>query len=127
MVSRTGPSSEIPPHGVEMISVDSAEAMHQAVMQVLMPGTIFIGAAAVCDYAPHKIAHQKLKKQDDTGYALKLQQTPDILAAVAKSKRARYVMGFAAETHDLIAYAKQKLLKKQLDCIVANIVSACTA
>ncbi|MDF1646462.1 MAG: bifunctional phosphopantothenoylcysteine decarboxylase/phosphopantothenate--cysteine ligase CoaBC [Legionellaceae bacterium] len=116
----SGPSALPPPEGVRFQSVDSASAMHDAVMTALEPGMIFIGAAAVSDYAPSSVSKIKIKKQKHQDVSLILEQNPDILADVAQSKQARFVMGFAAETDHLITHARAKLEKKKLDCIVAN-------
>lgn len=116
----SGPSALTPPDGVCFKPVDSACAMHQVVMDVLKPGCIFIGTAAVADYAPETAMNMKIKKQRGEGLSLRLKQNPDILVDVAESKQAKYVLGFAAETHDLINHARAKLERKQLDCIVAN-------
>jgi phosphopantothenoylcysteine decarboxylase / phosphopantothenate---cysteine ligase len=120
----SGPSALTPPDGVLFESVDSAKAMHQAVMAALKPGMIFIGAAAVSDYAPDTASDIKIKKQTHQDLTLRLRQNPDILADVARSKKAKFVMGFAAETHDVMQHARIKLEKKQLDCIIANQVGA---
>ncbi|MDX2345668.1 MAG: bifunctional phosphopantothenoylcysteine decarboxylase/phosphopantothenate--cysteine ligase CoaBC [Legionella sp.] len=116
----SGPSALTPPEGVNFKLVDSADAMHKAVMAALKPGMIFIGAAAVSDYAPDVASDIKLKKRMHQDLMLNFKQNPDILADVARSKKACFVMGFAAETNDVIAYARKKLEKKQLNCIVAN-------
>jgi phosphopantothenoylcysteine decarboxylase/phosphopantothenate--cysteine ligase len=116
----SGPSACIAPEGVNFISVTSAKAMHQAVMAALAPGMIFIGAAAVSDYSPDTASARKIKKQTQEDLVLRLKQNSDILADVARSQKARFVMGFAAETNDVIAHARVKLEKKKLDCIVAN-------
>ncbi|MDF1828216.1 MAG: bifunctional phosphopantothenoylcysteine decarboxylase/phosphopantothenate--cysteine ligase CoaBC [Legionellaceae bacterium] len=116
----TGPTALTPPEGVMVKRVKTAADMHQAVMDALKPGCIFVGAAAVSDYAIDAPSEIKIKKQAKQKLALELKQNPDILAEVAASKKARCVMGFAAETDDLITHAREKLLKKKLDCIVAN-------
>lgn len=116
----TGPSALTPPEGVVLMRVKTAMDMHEAVMAALEPGCVFIGAAAVSDYAIDLPSETKIKKQVNNKLVLELKQNPDILADVAQSKKARFVMGFAAETNDLITHAREKLVKKQLDCIVAN-------
>jgi len=116
----TGPSALTPPEGVLLKRVKTAAEMHQSVMDALKPGCIFIGAAAVSDYAIDAPSETKIKKQASHKLALELKQNPDILAAVALSNQARFVMGFAAETDNLITHARDKLNKKKLDCIVAN-------
>ena len=116
----SGPSALTPPEGVVVKRVKTAAAMHQVVMEELVSGDIFIGAAAVSDYAINTPSKNKIKKQANNKLALELKQNPDILADVALSKKARFVMGFAAETDNLITHAREKLVKKKLDCIVAN-------
>ncbi|MDF1684699.1 MAG: bifunctional phosphopantothenoylcysteine decarboxylase/phosphopantothenate--cysteine ligase CoaBC [Legionellaceae bacterium] len=116
----TGPSALTPPEGVLLKRVKTAAEMHHAVMDALKPGCIFIGAAAVSDYAIDAPSNIKIKKQMSDKLVLNLKQNPDILADVAVSKKARFVMGFAAETNHLITHARDKLVKKKLDCIVAN-------
>ncbi len=116
----SGPSALTPPEGIQFQRVESANEMHAAVMQALKPGSLFIGAAAVSDYAPDMPQDKKMKKKADQALSLTLTQNIDILAAVASSQKARFVMGFAAETDNLIVHAREKLQRKQLDCIVAN-------
>lgn len=119
----SGPSALSPPEGIQYHVVASADEMHNIVMSELRSDDIFIGAAAVCDYKPHAIQEAKIKKQSHEGLSLQFKQNIDILASVAASKKAAFVMGFAAETHDVIQHAREKLVRKQVDCIVANLVS----
>lgn len=116
----TGPSALTPPEGVVVKQVKTAMEMHEAVMAALEPNCVFVGAAAVSDYAINTPSKNKIKKQANNRLVLDLKQNPDILADVVQRKKARFVMGFAAETHDLITHARTKLVNKQLDCIVAN-------
>lgn len=116
----TGPSALTPPEGVLLKRVKTADEMLQSVMDALEPGCVFIGAAAVSDYAIDVPSETKIKKQVSNKLVLELKQNPDILAAVALSNQAQFVMGFAAETENLITHAREKLIKKKLDCIVAN-------
>lgn len=99
----------------------SAAEMYDAVMRELPNATIFVGAAAVADYAPANTAGAKIKKDGREFMILELKKTQDILAEVSK-KRANgmFVVGFAAETNDVIGYARSKLKKKKLDMVVAN-------
>lgn len=115
----SGPTHLPPPVGVDVHYVDSAKAMHEAVMKQLKKGMIFIAAAAVADYAVEPRA-EKIKKQGKQTLTLQLSLNPDILAAVAATKKASYVLGFAAETSNLIKEAKAKLQSKKLDMIIAN-------
>jgi phosphopantothenoylcysteine decarboxylase/phosphopantothenate--cysteine ligase len=115
-----GPTTEAVPPGVEAVRVDTAAEMHQAVAERLAGADVFIGAAAVADYAPEACAEQKLKKSG-APVELCLQPTVDILAQVAASPdRPAVVVGFAAESQDLAAQAAAKLERKHLDLIVAN-------
>jgi phosphopantothenoylcysteine decarboxylase/phosphopantothenate--cysteine ligase len=118
-----GVTSAPPPPGVRIISVTTADEMQRAVSEEIAEATIFIGAAAVSDYRPAKQAEAKIKKSDEE-IELKLERTQDILAEVAQSRRnGQLVIGFAAETNDLLKYAREKLIQKNLDAIVANDVS----
>lgn len=118
----TGPSALAPPEGVMVKRVKTAIDMHQAVMNALTPGCIFIGAAAVSDYAIDQPSETKIKKHTNPKLVFELKQNPDILLDVALSKQAQFVMGFAAETNHVISYARKKLINKKLDCIVSNLV-----
>jgi len=120
----SGPTALPPPPGVDFYSVDSAQKMYDLVMQQLQPGVIFIGTAAVADYHLQSPAVEKLKKENNSSLTLTLTANPDILAAVAASGKASYVVGFAAETNDVLMHAAEKLRKKKLDMIVANQVGA---
>lgn len=119
----TGPVSIDPPKGVRTISVRSAAEMYEEVNNNLDDATIVVMAAAVADYRPSNKQRQKIKKNGDA-IVLKLEPTDDILAAVGGTKGSRIVIGFAAETENLIENAKKKLNEKGADLIVANDVSA---
>ncbi|MFD0725102.1 bifunctional phosphopantothenoylcysteine decarboxylase/phosphopantothenate--cysteine ligase CoaBC [Lysobacter brunescens] len=119
-----GPVSMPTPPGVRRINVRSAAEMHDAVLGSL-PADVYIGAAAVADYTAREIQSQKIKKSDqpDGGDTLTIElvRTRDVLAEVAAhAQRPRVVVGFAAETHDVEHYARDKLVRKQLDMIAAN-------
>lgn len=115
----SGPSQQSTPPGVERIDVTSAAEMYRAVMDRLGEIDIFIGAAAVADYRPAQAANAKIKKDAET-LTLALERTEDILQAVAMQPRPPFTVGFAAETHDLERYARDKLAHKKLDMIAAN-------
>lgn len=121
-----GPVALATPEGVaERIDVRSAADMHTAVIDAAVDNAIYISAAAVGDYRPRESASHKLKKRDaDAAPSLELQETPDILAAVTALAEAPFVVGFAAETDDVAAGARDKLQHKQLDMIAANRVGA---
>jgi phosphopantothenoylcysteine decarboxylase / phosphopantothenate---cysteine ligase len=116
-----GVTSVEPPAGVEVISAVSAEEMFHAVMEKLPEASIFIGAAAVADYRPSNIARAKIKKANQDFLMLELEKTPDILSNVSKNRPdGLLVVGFAAETNDVVPYARSKMQKKNLDLVVAN-------
>jgi phosphopantothenoylcysteine decarboxylase/phosphopantothenate--cysteine ligase len=119
----TGPVSLDVPSGARMIRVQSAAEMHRAVMDNLESSTIIIMAAAVADYRPRRAEDQKIKKNGDK-LLLELEQTEDILAEVGGAKSAQVVIGFAAETANLLDNARKKLLSKRADLIVANDVTS---
>lgn len=115
----SGPVSMKPPVGVQIIRVESAEEMHEAVLQYFDEADIVIKSAAVSDYRPKKILQQKMKKQSQE-LVIELERTVDILAELGKRKKAQFLIGFAAETNHVEEYAKQKLQSKNADMIVAN-------
>lgn len=115
----SGPVSMKPPVGVQIIRVESAEEMYEAVLQYFDEADIVIKSAAVSDYRPKKIFQQKMKKQSQE-LVIELERTVDILAELGKRKNAQFLIGFAAETNHVEEYAKQKLLSKNADMIVAN-------
>jgi phosphopantothenoylcysteine decarboxylase / phosphopantothenate---cysteine ligase len=115
----SGPVSLATPAGVHRINVETAQQMKDAVLQHLEKDNIVIGTAAVADYRIAEVAQQKIKKQSDS-VQLEMLQNPDIIAEIAALKQAKMVMGFAAETENVLTYAKEKLRKKGLDYIVAN-------
>jgi len=116
----SGPVALPPPPGVTVQRVVSAEEMFRACEPLFMESDLFIAVAAVADYRPRTIASEKLKK---TGGAWRLDLVPtvDILKTLAACKRpGQVVVGFAAETDDVVANARKKLAEKDLDLIVAN-------
>lgn len=115
----SGPVSLKPPVGVQIIRVESAEEMYEAVLQYFDGADIVIKSAAVSDYRPKKIFQQKMKKQSQE-LVIELERTVDILAELGKRKKAQFLIGFAAETNHVEEYAKQKLQSKNADMIVAN-------
>ena len=118
-----GPVALATPAGVRRVDVRSAAQMHEAVLAALPGQDAYLGAAAIADYTPAEVLPQKLKKSGDT-LTLTLVRTADVLADVAAHpSRPRLVVGFAAETRDLEAYARDKLHRKGLDLIAANDVA----
>lgn len=119
----SGITSITPPAGVSITRVTTAEEMRAVVHAAMKDATIFIAAAAVADYRPQNISESKIKKGADM-VELKLERTPDIISEAAHRKSAnQLVIGFAAETNDVIENARKKLASKDLDMIVANDVS----
>ena len=110
-----------PPSNVTVIHAVSASEMNDAVKKELPNSTVFVGAAAVADYAPANAAEGKIKKDGREFMILELKKTPDILSEVSKNRtKGMLVIGFAAETNDVIGYARSKMKKKRLDMVVAN-------
>jgi len=110
-----------PPANVKVITAVSAEEMFSAVKKALRNSTVFVGAAAVADYAPANAAAGKIKKDGRDFMILELKKTQDILAEVSKSRpKNMLVAGFAAETNDVVGYARSKMETKGLDLVVAN-------
>ena len=120
MVLVTGPTAIPTPKGVEVVPVATAEEMMKALSTRLAWSTAVIMAAAVADFRPKHLVSQKIRKQGRTDQTLDLEQTTDILASLSAKRTTQLMVGFAAETHDLIAHAKDKLTAKGLDLIVAN-------
>jgi len=116
----TGPTALPPPANVETVPVVSAQDMYDAVMEAVVDGDIFIAVAAVADYRPATTAEQKIKKHNEA-LTLELVRNPDILAAVAELGSI-YTAGFAAETTNVEAHAREKLTGKNVDLIAANLV-----
>ncbi|AFK86723.1 MULTISPECIES: bifunctional phosphopantothenoylcysteine decarboxylase/phosphopantothenate--cysteine ligase CoaBC [Thermoanaerobacterium] len=115
----SGPTSIEDPVDVETIHVNTALEMYNVVMKFKGKVDVFIGAAAVADYRPAIYEVNKIKKSDDA-LVLKLVRNPDILYEFGKEKGNTFLVGFAAETENLIESAKAKIIRKNLDLIVAN-------
>ncbi|CUS39534.1 fused 4'-phosphopantothenoylcysteine decarboxylase; phosphopantothenoylcysteine synthetase, FMN-binding [Candidatus Nitrospira nitrosa] len=119
----TGPSALTPPSGVTTVHVNTASEMADALSQHFSSCTVLIMAAAVADFRPRVTASGKLKKQGKSEMELALEATPDILAMLSARRTSQVVVGFAAETEQVLAHAKDKLKGKGLDLIVANDVT----
>jgi len=120
----SGPVQLSPPDRVKLVAVKSALEMHAVALAAAEGADLFIGAAAVADYRVASPATDKIKKDDRGELSLSLVENPDIIAAVSGlANRPALVVGFAAETSDLMAHARAKLAKKGLDMIIANDVS----
>jgi phosphopantothenoylcysteine decarboxylase/phosphopantothenate--cysteine ligase len=116
-----------PPAGVRVVKALSADEMLKAVASEAGNASVFIGAAAIADYRPAQRAEQKIKKSNQT-ITLTLERTPDVLSQVAASRaNGMLVVGFAAETENVVDNAREKLRSKKLDAIVANDVSRADA
>jgi len=119
----TGPTALTPPPGIEVVSVTTAKEMADALCQHFASATVVIMAAAIADVRPKEQAAQKLKRQGQTAFPLDLETTPDILAMLSAQRTSQVLIGFAAETEHLVSHAKDKLIGKGLDLIVANDVT----
>lgn len=121
------PTALSTPYGAQDVPVETALQMHDAVLEAAPTADVLLMAAAVADYRPATAAEQKMKKGAES-LVVELARNPDILLAVARQRETsgcpRVVVGFAAETEDLLANAREKLIRKRLDLIVANDVSA---
>lgn len=122
----SGPTSLTPPHGVKDVQVTTAQQMHEAVMAEFPQKDAVVMAAAVSDYRPKVAASEKMKK-DKGGESLKLERTEDILFRLGQLKADQILIGFAAETENLLENAREKLQQKNLDFIVANDLTAANA
>lgn len=123
----SGPVALAAPQGVRLVKVETAQEMAEAVESAL-PCDVFVATAAVADWRIAASGAQKIKKGDDGPPVLRLIENPDILASVARRSKNRplLVVGFAAETENLIDHARAKLMRKGCDLIVANDVSPLT-
>ncbi len=119
----SGPVALTAPGGVNLIAVESAQQMHDAVLQRAADSDVFVACAAVSDYRVDQAAAQKIKKSSDK-LSLRLVLNTDILAAVSALEQRPFCVGFAAETQDVEGYALDKLKQKNLDMIAANQVGA---
>ena len=120
----SGPSALEPPSGLkQFVSVETAAEMREAVLREAETSRIVIKAAAVADYHPKHVSEQKIKKNDEE-LSIRLEKNPDILKELGQRKRPEQILvGFAAETQNLLQYAREKIEKKNLDFIVANDVT----
>lgn len=118
----TGPTNLEYPKGVQVVQIESAQQMLEAVMQRYHEADVVIKSAAVADYRPKYVFDQKMKKQPGEA-VLELERTPDILRTLGERKEHQLLVGFAAETEQVDEYAQKKLASKNLDMIVANNVT----
>ncbi len=117
----SGPVELTPPAGVEVTRVETADQMREAVLRLLPESTVVVKTAAVADFRPKAPAEQKIKRKGPM--TLELEPTADILAEVARRKTAQVIVGFAAETENVLENARRKLATKSVDAIVVNDVS----
>ena len=116
----TGPTNLTPPQNLKkLVKIESAKDMYEAVLENLDENDVVIKSAAVADYKPKKYSNKKIKKSDDD-LVIELDRNKDIAQEIGKIKNNKILVGFAAETNDLIENASLKIKKKNLDFIVAN-------
>jgi phosphopantothenoylcysteine decarboxylase/phosphopantothenate--cysteine ligase len=117
-----GPVHLPTPRGVRRIDVQTAQQMHDAVVPVASQHSVFVATAAVADWRPATLSDQKIKKNGNkVAPSFELTENPDILAAVAKLPQRPFCVGFAAESHDLVKHAREKLERKNVPLIVGNL------
>ncbi len=120
----SGPTALATPERCHVINVTSAQDMYDASIATLGEVDVFIASAAVADYRPVTFAEQKIKKSADSDdMSIHLVKNPDIVAAIGSNAQRPFTVGFAAETQQVVEYAKDKLARKNLDMIIANDVS----
>ncbi|KQL44229.1 phosphopantothenoylcysteine decarboxylase [Brevibacillus choshinensis] len=115
----SGPTALARPTGIQFLAVESVQEMFDAVMEHLPDSDIVVKSAAVSDYRPKTVQEHKMKKGDGP-LILELDKAPDILRTIGERKTKQFVVGFAAETQDVLQHAQSKLERKNLDMIVAN-------
>lgn len=123
----TGPSALPLPPNVRACKVETTAQMLKACLDAYDDVDIVIKAAAVADYRPHDVADQKIKKKTDDALTVVMDKNPDILKELGLRKKHQILVGFAAETQNLLENAREKVIKKNLDMIVANDVTAAGA
>jgi phosphopantothenoylcysteine decarboxylase/phosphopantothenate--cysteine ligase len=122
----SGPSALATPSGVRRVDVGTALEMRDAVLREATDADVVVKAAAVADFRPAEASALKIRKEDlaeGAGFSIELVRNPDILAELCREKGSRVVVGFAAESHDVIASAQRKIARKGCDLLVANDVS----
>ena len=119
----TGPVSLDADKSINLHKINSASEMLDEVIKCMKSSDIFIGCAAVSDYKPSDYSNKKIKKEDNSSLDIELEKNEDILKYVSDNFSESYIVGFAAETSDVIENAKKKLLTKNLDMIISNDIS----
>jgi phosphopantothenoylcysteine decarboxylase/phosphopantothenate--cysteine ligase len=117
----SGPTALKPPSAAELTWVDSAEEMRRAALALLPQASVVIKTAAVSDYRPKSVSEQKIKRAGSM--SLELEPTADILAELVRHRQSQVIVGFAAESENVLENARRKLLAKSLDAIVVNDIS----
>ncbi len=115
----TGPVNLEYPEKAEVIETTTAMEMHAEIMKNFHDCDVLVMTAAVCDYRPIKTSLNKIHKSDET-FILRLERNPDILLSIRRLEKNQTIIGFAAETNDVIVSARRKLEKKKMDMIIAN-------
>ena len=115
----TGPVNLDYPEKAEVIETTTAMEMHAEIMKNFHDCDVLVMTAAVCDYRPIKTSLNKIHKSDET-FILRLERNPDILLSIRRLEKNQTIIGFAAETNDVIVSARRKLEKKKMDMIIAN-------
>jgi len=126
----SGPSSQATPAGVGRVDVETALEMRDAVRSAFGTASVVVMSAAVADFRPARASDRKIKKEDlgeGEGLQIELVRNPDILAEISREKGDRVVVGFAAESHDVVPAARRKLARKGCDLMVANDISRADA
>ena len=123
----SGPSALATPPNVRVVNVETTNEMLEACLAAYGDVDIVVKAAAVADYRPRDVADQKIKKKTDDALTVVMDKNPDILKTLGAKKEQQVLVGFAAETQNLLANAREKVVKKNLDMIVANDVTAAGA
>ena len=119
----SGPVSLNADKSINLYKINSANEMLEKVIECMKNSDIFIGCAAVSDFKPSEYSDKKIKKEDSSNLDIELEKNEDILGCVAKEFSKSFVVGFAAETSDVIENAQTKLVNKNLDMIISNDVS----
>jgi phosphopantothenoylcysteine decarboxylase/phosphopantothenate--cysteine ligase len=114
----SGPTCLKPPAGVRYVPILSVKDLQKVLLELFPSHDVLVMSAAVCDFTPRRYSSRKLKRSE--GLSLRLARTPDLVAALAKRKGKKIVVGFCLETSRWIERAKEKLIQKRLDGIVAN-------
>jgi phosphopantothenoylcysteine decarboxylase/phosphopantothenate--cysteine ligase len=115
----SGPVSLPAPDRLKLIHVESAVEMLQACLQACADSDVFIGVAAIADYRPEKVEVEKIKKQSEQ-MQISLIKNPDVISEIALLENRPFMVGFAAETNNILDHGRQKLIKKKLDLLFAN-------